>query len=67
VAEELKLVRKPDDQQPRIPADAMESYIRLGRARGELGPVAGRTRKKQRIVIDNHCLRRLPLTDETWH
>jgi len=34
----LRLVRKPDDQQPRIPSDAMESYIRLGRARGKLGP-----------------------------
>lgn len=35
----LSLVRRPQEEQPRVPANMMESHFRLGRARGKLsGP-----------------------------
>jgi ferredoxin len=36
-AEALSLARKPEAQQPTVPKDITETYIRLGRARGKMG------------------------------
>ncbi len=33
----LSLVRKPEAEQPRIPADIRQAYIQWGQARGRLG------------------------------
>jgi Fe-S-cluster-containing hydrogenase component 2 len=35
----LSLIRKPDSEQRKVPQSIIESTIKLGRARGKLGPV----------------------------
>jgi electron transport complex protein RnfB len=47
----LTLVRKPDVEQPHVPRNIIESYIRLARARGKLG-LADVVRMPLRSVVD---------------
>jgi len=35
----LRLVRKPDSEQRKVPKDMFETFYRLGQARGKIGPV----------------------------
>jgi hypothetical protein len=33
----LSLIRKPEAEQPNIPKNVIETYIKMGRARGKMG------------------------------
>jgi len=53
----LKLIRKPEPDQPVVPKNVFENYLRLGRARGKLGPVS-LAKMKIKSKIDRHSAKK---------
>ena len=53
----LTLIRKPEPEQPVVPKNVFENYLRLGRARGKLGPI-GLAKMKVKSKIDRHLVKK---------